>query len=81
MRNDSEKNECIAVIGSMTQAMNAQSVLARAAIRTEIVKADSANNGRGCAYALSYDCNQDGNLRRVLQIGGIRVRSHQRRRK
>ena len=80
MRNDSEKSECVAVIGSMTQAMNAQSVLARAAIRTEVIKADSANNGRGCAYALSYDCVQDNNLKRVLQSGGIRVRAYKRRR-
>ena len=79
MRNKSEKSECIAVIGSMTQTMNAQNVLARAAIRTEVVKADSVNSGRGCAYALSYDCAQDANLKRVLQLGGIRVRSHQRR--
>lgn len=79
MRNDSDTKECIAVVGSMTQAMNAQSVLARAAIRTEVVKADSANNGRGCAYALSYDCGQEANLKRVLQLGGIHVRSYRRR--
>ena len=74
MRSDSENNGCVAVIGSMTQAMHAQSVLARAAIRTELIKADSANGGRGCAYALSYDCGQAENLRRVLQDAGIGVR-------
>lgn len=81
MRSNSGNNECVAVIGSMTQAMNAQSVLARAAIRTEVIEADFANGGRGCAYALSYDCVQGENARRVLQNAGIRVRSVQRRRK
>jgi len=79
MRSNSENNECVAVIGSMTQAMNAQSVLARAAIRSEVIKADHANGGRGCAYALSYDCGQGENMRRVLQDAGIRVRLAQRR--
>ena len=81
MRNDSEKKECIAVVGSMTQAMSAQSVLARAAIRTEVVKADSANNGRGCAYALSYDCGQAENLRSVLHNAGITVRLSRKKRR
>lgn len=75
MRNDSEKRECIAVIGSMTRAMRAQSVLASAAIRVEVIKADSSQTGRGCAYALSYPCVQDENVRNVLQNAGIRVRS------
>ena len=70
-----EQGECVAVIGSMTQAMRAQSVLASSAIRTEVIKADSSQTRRGCAYALSYPCAQDENVKRVLRDAGIRVRS------
>ena len=75
MREDQTIRECVAVIGSMTQAMRAQSVLARAAISSDVIKADSAKTGHGCAYALSYDCLQDGNVKRVLQNAGVRARS------
>ena len=81
MRSDSENNECVAVIGSMTQAMHAQSLRGRAAIRTELIKADSANGGRGCAYALSYDCGQAENLRSVLHNAGITVRLSRKKRR
>ena len=74
MRNENETGECVAVIGSMTRAMRAQSVLAAAAIRTRVIKADPMQNGRGCAYALSYTCHQSGNVKRVLADAGIRPR-------
>ena len=64
----------MAVIGSVTQAMRAQRVLNGAAILCDVVKADSASGGRGCAYALSYDCVQNGNVRRILVKAGISVR-------
>lgn len=67
-------SDCTAVIGSVTQTMRAQRVLANAAIPTEVIKADSAVTGRGCAYALSYSCVQDGNVRTILHRAGIRVR-------
>ena len=39
-----KRYECIAVIGSMTQAMRAQKSLANAAIRADVIKADSSTN-------------------------------------
>lgn len=72
MRNDFKFGECVAVIGSMTQSMRAQSILASAAIRSSVVKADSSRIGGGCAYALSYSCEQDDNVRSVLFNAGIR---------
>ena len=78
MQNDSYSDRCLAVMGSMTQTMRAQKVLADAAIRTEIVKADSAHTRRGCAYALSYPCLQENNVRAILSSAGIRVRSYYR---
>ena len=67
---------CLAVIGSMTQAIRAQRVLAAAAIRAEVVKADEGDSRRGCAYALSYPCAQGANVRAVLKRGGVRVRAY-----
>ena len=69
-----EQGECVAVIGSMTQAMRAQSVLASSAIRTEVIKADSSQTRRGCAYALSFSCLQEAIVKSVLRDAGIRVR-------
>ena len=74
MQNDFYSFGCFAVMGSMTQALRAQKVLAGAAIRAEVVKADSNHTRRGCAYALSYPCVQDGNVRAVLLSAGIRAR-------
>ena len=67
-----EKNECIAVIGTLTQAMQAQSVLASSAIRSEVVKADSWR--QGCAYAVRYPCINAGEVRLLLKQAGIRIR-------
>ena len=74
MQNNFYSTGCLAVMGSMTQAMRAQKVLAGAAVRAEVVKADSAHTRRGCAYALSYPCVQDGNVRTILLSAGIRAR-------
>ena len=74
MQNNFYSYGCLAVVGSMTQTMRAQKVLAGAAVRTEIVKADSAHTRRGCAYALSYPCSQEGNVRTILSSAGIHVR-------
>jgi hypothetical protein len=76
MQSDFNLYGCLAVMGSMTQAMRAQKVLAGAAVRAEIVKADSAHTRRGCAYALSYPCSQENNVRTILSSAGIRVRSY-----
>ena len=78
MQNDFYSTGCLAVMGSMTQAMRAQKVLAGAAVRAEVVKADSAHTRRGCAYALSYPCSQENNVRTILSGAGIRVRDYYR---
>ncbi len=75
MRNEINTKECIAVMGSMTRAMRAQNVLAEAAIRANVIKAESSQTGKGCAYALAYSCAQKDNVKRVLENAGIRVRS------
>ena len=67
---------CTAVIGSMTQAMKAQSALSEAAIRSSIVKVSSAKTTGGCAYGVDFSCTQSANVRTVLERGGIRVREY-----
>ena len=78
MRENKQNKECIAVIGSMTQAMQAQNVLAKAAIRARVTKADSSQTGRGCAYALAFPCSMESNVKLVLHEAGIRVRFYDR---
>ena len=78
MQNNFYSYGCLAVLGSITQVLRAQKVLADAAVRAEVVKADSAHTRRGCAYALSYPCSQENNVRTVLSGAGIRVRDYYR---
>ena len=68
--------ECLAIIGSMTQAMRAQKALANAAVRAEVIKVDSALTGKGCAYAVSYSCLQADHVKMILKGAGIRVRGY-----
>ena len=65
---------CIAEIGSMTQAMRTQSILAQAAIPTTVVKSNSSKNSRGCAYGVSFPCEQEENVKQTLARAGVKVR-------
>lgn len=67
---------CTAVIGSMTQAMKAQSLLADAAIRASITKISSSMTHNGCAYGVDFPCTQSANVSTVLERGGVRVRQY-----
>jgi hypothetical protein len=67
---------CTAVIGSMTQAMKAQSVLSEAAIRSTLTKISSSRTHNGCAYGVDFPCTQSGNVRTVLERVGVRVRDY-----
>ena len=67
---------CTAVLGSMTQAMGAQTVLAEAAIRTSIVKISSSRTQSGCAYGVEFPCTQRRNVSMILDRAGIRVREY-----
>ncbi len=74
--NDRPTGICTAVIGSMTQAMRAQAVLAEAAIRAGVTKISSAQSHNGCAYGVDFSCTQSGNVRIVLEKAGVRVRQY-----
>lgn len=73
---DITRGTCTAVIGSMTGAMRAQSILAEAAIRAVVVKVSSSKNTGGCAYGVDFPCTQMSNAQTVLSRGGVRVREY-----
>ena len=73
---DIERGTCTAVLGSMTQAMRAQSILAEAAIRSVVVKVSSAGSTGGCAYGVDFPCTQMSNAKTVLNGAGMRVREY-----
>ncbi len=65
---------CLVPIGAITQAMHAKEVLARGGIVATVVRNDPAATGYGCAYAVSYPCEQEREARRLLRRAGIRSR-------
>ena len=62
---------CSADIGSVTEAIKAQKVLAAAAIPSEIIKNDRNPRGRGCAFGIGFSCSQKNNVRAVLDAARI----------
>ncbi len=66
---------CSLAIGSITQAMRAQSVLGGAAIPTTVIKYDNVGqHSKGCVYGLSFSCLQKNNVEKVLEGARIRVK-------
>ena len=66
-------HECSLSLGSLTQAMKAQSALSAASIPSEIIKAESSSR-HGCIYGISYSCSQENNVRAVLANARISTR-------
>ena len=66
--------ECIAEIGSMTQAMRAQKVLSDFAIPSTVVKTNSSKGNKGCAYGLSILCEQKDNAENIFYKAKVKVR-------
>jgi hypothetical protein len=54
-------------------AMRAQKALAASAIPSKVVKLESASR-RGCVYGLSFSCEQERNVRYVLEGERISVK-------
>ncbi len=75
MRTNRQSNICVAVIGSVTQAMQAKKALLARGISAELIKADSTKTRYGCAYAVSYSCFLEPAVREVLGAEGISIRS------
>ena len=71
--NPSDRQLCLGVIGSTTHATRAQRALARAAIRSEVVKISSEQKS-GCVYGLRLPCAQRQNAEEVLAHERIPIR-------
>lgn len=74
MPNQTNGGICLSPIGAITQAMRAKSVLSRGGIAATVVRNDPAATGSGCAYAVSYPCEREREVRRLLRGAGIRTR-------
>jgi hypothetical protein len=60
---------------SPTKAMQAKEVLARIAVRAEVVKSEESSRfTHGCAYAISFSCLQEQLVKQTLREAGIRYR-------
>ena len=68
-----DRRGCTAGIGSLTQTMRAQKALAASAIPSRVIKSDVSSR-HGCAYALSFSCEQERNVRHVLETARISVK-------
>lgn len=66
--------ECSAEMGSVTEAMKAQRVLAAAAIPTEVIKIEGTRR-RGCVFGIGFSCSQQNNVRAVLSSARINPRA------
>ncbi len=65
----------MALIGSITEAMRVQDILAHTAIPTTVIKNEGGNGlGRGCIYGISFSCNQIGNIKTVFAAHKIKVK-------
>ena len=68
-----QRGICIAALGSITNAVKAQRVLAQVGITGEILPLDAAKTRRGCAYGLRFACHEQGRVRPALRAAGIAV--------
>ena len=65
-------NNCIAEIGSVTQAMKAQKILSAAAIPSTVVKSGSSQ--KGCAYGILISCSYRDNTENLFGKAKVRVK-------
>ena len=72
---------CVASAKNITQAMRIRDALARGGIEADIVSVDPSVTRRGCAYGVSFPCEYEWKVKRILGakkieygdiIGGIR---------
>ena len=66
--------ECSAALGSVTQAMKAQSLLAAASIPSTVMKWEASSRLRGCVYGVQFSCQQRNNVEAALASARISVK-------
>lgn len=67
---------CSAVTLSMTNAMKAQRLLTRYAIRASVKKISGSMRGEGCVYGIEFECGQLSQVRSVLESYGLTVKEY-----
>ena len=72
MPKETNRKTCFCGVPTVTQAMRARELLARAAIRADVIQANSSGQKRGCAYSVSFPCAQEKIARSILREAGIR---------
>ena len=70
-RSDFQDKLCTFTFPSMTTAMKAQGLLALSGIQTNVIKVNSSRSGSGCAFGISYQCDLDSEVMRVLNENGM----------
>ena len=63
-----------ASIGSTTQALNAQKILSRAHIPSEVIKINSGHRSGGCIYGIEFSYEQYSNVKNLLEKSSVKVR-------
>ena len=67
---------CTAVLGSMTIALKSQRILAKAAIRAEVVKVSRSTSKSGCIYGIEFDITQLTAVRTILEANHIEAKEY-----
>ncbi len=62
---------CIFTTGSVTQAMKAKRILAEHSIAVNTIKVSTDNSKRGCVHGIEFNCQNSGNISRILHNSGI----------
>ncbi len=67
---------CTAVLGTMTQAMQAERVLSNATIHATVTKISSSKSSKGCTYGVTFPCAQESHVRDILFRAGVTVKKY-----
>lgn len=70
---------CIAALHSVTLAIKAQRALNAENISAEVITLNASETRRGCAYGLSFPCNEESRVRALLRAARIPVSQYLRK--
>ena len=62
---------CIATARNITGAIKIRDALMRSGIRAEIVSVDATLTRHGCAYGVSFDCENEAQIKRILKTRNV----------
>ena len=75
-----ENQICVGAIGSMTQALKGVRALQQSGLRAEVVALSAEETKRGCAYGISFACEEMGQVRSALRQAQVTVTQYLQRR-